>query len=189
VASHQIALNVAAITFMVPLGLALAITIRVGQAMGRGAVSDARLAGWVGIVLAGMFMTCSALVISTFSRGIARIYTPDSAVQQMAVGLLWLAALFQISDGLQVAGAGALRGLKDTRIPMLITVAAYWVIGFPLGYTLGIAQARGPQAIWVGIIAGLTVAAVLLNSRFYLTTQSLLRIPRLEHGVKEGDCP
>ena len=83
------------------------------------------------------------------------------------MSLLSLAAIFQISDGLQVAGAGALRGLKDTRIPMLITVTAYWLIGLPLGYTLGIAQGWGPRAIWFGIIAGLTVAAVLLNSRFY----------------------
>jgi multidrug resistance protein, MATE family len=112
-------------------------------------------------------MALSAAVIATFPSWIAGVYTHDPAVKEMAVSLLSLAAIFQISDGLQVAGAGALRGLKDTRIPMLITVTAYWLIGLPLGYTLGIAQGWGPRAIWFGIIAGLTVAAVLLNSRFY----------------------
>ncbi|MGE3541379.1 MAG: MATE family efflux transporter [Candidatus Tectimicrobiota bacterium] len=173
VAGHQIAINVAAIAFMVPLGLALAITVRVGQAMGRGAPGEARFAGRVGIGLAGLFMALSALLMATCAPAIAGIYSRDPEVSRMAVSLLSLAALFQISDGLQVAGAGALRGLQDTRLPMLITVTAYWVIGLPLGYLLGIVQARGPQAIWVGIIAGLTVAAVLLNSRFYMLTRSL----------------
>ena len=167
VAGHQIAINVAAITFMVPLGLAMAITVRVGQAVGRGTPAAARLAGGVGIALAGVFMALSAAVIATVPSWIAGVYTRDPAVKETAVSLLSLAAIFQISDGLQVAGAGALRGLKDTRIPMLITVTAYWLIGLPLGYTLGIAQGWGPRAIWFGIIAGLTVAAVLLNSRFY----------------------
>lgn len=174
VASHQIAINVAALAFMVPLGLAMAITVRVGQAVGRGALPEARFAGRVGIALAGLFMVASAACISTFAVPIAGIYTHDPEVKHLAVSLLSLAALFQISDGLQVASAGALRGLKDTRMPMLITVTAYWVIGLPLGYTLGIVQGWGPQAIWFGIIAGLTVAAVLLNGRFHMAMRSRL---------------
>jgi multidrug resistance protein, MATE family len=163
VAGHQIALNVAAITFMVPLGLAMAISVRVGQALGRQDMQAARFSGFVGIGLAGAFMTCSALAMFAFPEFIASIYT--------AVTLLFMAAIFQISDGLQVSGAGALRGLKDTKVPMLITSIAYWGIGMPLGYLLGITWGGGPSAIWVGFIFGLAVAAVLLNGRFHWITR------------------
>ncbi len=171
VAGHQIALNVAAITFMVPLGISMAITVRVGQAMGRGDPPAARLAGFAGISLAAAFMAVCALTMLTFPNLIARIYTPDPLVRQMGVTLLHMAAIFQISDGMQVSAAGALRGLKDTKVPMLITLVAYWIIGMPLGYTLGIVLGGGARAMWIGIICGLTVAAALLNTRFYLRTK------------------
>jgi Na+-driven multidrug efflux pump len=86
-------------------------------------------------------------------------------------GGMFMAAIFQISDGLQVSGLGALRGLKDTKVPMYITVIAYWIVGMPLGYTLGITLNGGARAMWVGIICGLTAAAILLNARFYLVTR------------------
>jgi MATE family multidrug resistance protein len=91
----------------------------------------------------------------------------------MAVTLLFMAAIFQIFDGLQVAGAGALRGLKDTRIPMYLTSVAYWGIGMPLGYVMGIRLGGGPAALWIGFICGLGAAALLLNARFYLVTRRL----------------
>ena len=172
VAGHQIALNVASITFMIPLGIGMAITVRVGQAMGRDDMNGARVAGFVGISLAGTFMALAGICILLFPESIAGIYTQDPAVRRMAVALLFMAAIFQVSDGLQVSGLGALRGMKDTKVPMYITVIAYWIVGMPLGYTLGITLNGGARAMWVGIICGLTAAAILLNTRFYLITRT-----------------
>ena len=172
VAAHQIAINVASITFMVPLGLSMAITVRVGQAMGRGAPADARRSGVAGVCLALGFMASSSVVLVTLPGLIVGIYTHDAGVVAIATDLLLMAALFQLSDGAQVAGAGALRGLKDTTVPMLITLVAYWGMGLPLGYVLGVGRAQSPQAMWVGLIVGLTVAALCLNGRFlYITRQ------------------
>jgi MATE family multidrug resistance protein len=193
VAGHQIALNVASVTFMIPLGLAMAITARVGQAMGRGDAASARYTGFVGIILAGMFMALSAVCIFLFPGSIATLYTRDSSVHDMAVQLLFAAAIFQISDGLQVSSSGALRGLKDTKTPMLITVIAYWLIGFPLGYTLAVRLNGGPQAMWIGFIFGLTTAAVLLSSRFHFATrtaiqkQRTVKQPQTENATSGAD--
>ncbi len=166
-AAHQITLNVAAMTFMIPLGLSMATTVRVGHAMGRGDPVAARLSGWTGIGLGGGFMAVMAVLMFSGHQVIARFYTTDAEVVRVASGLLQLAALFQISDGLQVGALGALRGLKDTRIPMLIVVIAYWLVAFPLAWQLGIGRGWGPVGPWIGLIAGLTVAAVLLNVRFW----------------------
>lgn len=166
VAGHQIALNVASVTFMVPLGLSMAITVRVGQALGRGDPQGARRSGLVGAALAVAFMSLTALTMATCPHLIAAIYTSDETVHSMAARLLVMAAIFQIFDGLQVAGAGALRGLKDTAVPMVITFVAYWGLGLPLGIALGLFRDGGPQALWIGLIAGLAVAAVLLITRF-----------------------
>ena len=174
VAGHQVALNVASVTFMVPLGISIAITVRVGQALGAGRSQDARRSGFVGAGLAVGFMAATAVTMASFPQLIAAGYTSDPRVQEVAAGLLVMAAIFQVFDGLQVAGAGALRGLKDTAIPMFITLAAYWGLGLPLGVYLGIMQARGPQALWIGLIAGLVAAALLLNVRFYLRTSRLM---------------
>jgi MATE family multidrug resistance protein len=116
-------------------------------------------------------MSLMALVMALFPTQIAEIYTEDSQVRNIAVSLLYMAAIFQISDGLQVSGAGALRGLKDTKVPMFITLLAYWGIGLPLGYGLGIRQGLGPQAMWVGLIVGLSAAGVMLNARFRWLTR------------------
>jgi multidrug resistance protein, MATE family len=171
IAGHQIALNVASLTATIPTGLALAITVRVGRAAGRGDIDSARLAGFTGILLAGAVMVVSALCIFAFPNAIAGIYTSDPAARKMGVTLLLLAAVFQIPDGLQISAAGALRGLKDTRSPMIITFFAYWVIALPLGYVLGIVHGGGGTAIWLAIIAGITIAAILLNARFYLAVK------------------
>ncbi len=175
VAGHQIALNVASVTFMVPLGLSIAITVRVGQALGRGAILDARRSGVAGAGLAVGFMSLTALVMATCPGLIAAVYTRDSAVHATAVRLLLMAAIFQVFDGLQVASAGALRGLKDTAVPMVITFVAYWGLGLPLGIALGLYHDGGPQALWIGLIAGLAVAAVLLMTRFVFVISSRLR--------------
>lgn len=175
VAGHQIALNVASITFMIPLGISMATSIRVGQAIGRKDIAGARFAGFSGVAMGGTFMACAGLVIFAFPGLIARIYTQDADVQAMAVSLLAMAAIFQVFDGLQVSGAGALRGLKDTKVPMLLTIVAYWLVGLPLGYVLGISLGGGPKSMWIGFICALVVAAFLLNLRFHLVTRRMLR--------------
>ncbi len=172
VAGHQVAINFAAMTFMVPFGLATAITARVGNAVGKGSIPEARRRGFIGIALATIFMCFTAVIMFTIPDLITGIYTQDNAVQEVAIGLLYMAAIFQISDGLQVSSYGALRGLKDTKKPMYVNFVAYWIVGLPLGYYLGITQEIGPQGLWMGLIAGLTVAAILHNARFYKLTRS-----------------
>ena len=176
VAAHQIAVNIASVTFMIPLGLSMAITVRVGQAMGRRDPAAASRSGFVGVGMAVLFMGVAAILLVSFPDFIVGIYTDDEAVRIVAIELLLMAAVFQLSDGAQVAGSGALRGLKDTAVPMLITLVAYWAVGIPIGYTLGIAWSMGPKAMWVGLIAGLSVAALCLNSRFYFVIRRHKRL-------------
>jgi MATE family multidrug resistance protein len=161
-------------TFMIPLGLAMAVTVRVGHAIGRGDPESARFSGFVGVILAAVFMTCTAITLFTIPNVIAGIYTDDPDVKKMAAMLLTMAGIFQIFDGLQVSGSGALRGLKDTRIPMVITTFAYWGLGMPLAYILGITRGGGPRGLWIGFICGLATAAVLLNRRFHRVTRQLI---------------
>jgi MATE family multidrug resistance protein len=166
VAGHQIAINVASVTFMVPLGLAMATTVRVGRAAGRGDPDGARWAGFVGIgaSLASQLVSCALMAL--FPHAIAALYTDDAAVVAIAAQLLLFAAAFQFSDGIQVTANGALRGLKDTTGPMAITTLAYWGIGMPAGYLLCFHFGHGAPGMWTGLIAGLSVAAVLLFVRF-----------------------
>jgi MATE family multidrug resistance protein len=171
VAGHQVAINFSAMTFMVPFGLSTAITTRVGNAIGKKKMHEARRRGYVGIALATGFMSLTAIIMYLFPDLITSMYTQDAQVQNVAISLLYMAAIFQISDGLQVSGYGALRGLKDTTIPMIVNFIAYWIVGLPLGYYLGIVQQIGPQGLWMGLIAGLTIAAILHNIRFYLLTK------------------
>ena len=111
-------------------------------------------------------MLISATFIAFLNTDIAAMYTNDIEVRNLAANLLLLACIFQLSDGLQVGAAGALRGFKDTAVPMAITLFAYWCIGFPIAYVFGVQQQRGPVYVWIGLIAGLTVAALLLNLRY-----------------------
>ena len=167
VASHQVALNVASVSFMVPLGLAMATTVRVGHAVGRGDGPGVRDAGRIGIGLTLLAQTLSAGSMLLLPRHIASLYTNDALVIGLAAQLLVLAGLFQFSDGIQVAANGALRGLKDTRIPMLITTFAYWGVGMPVGWWLAFPLGFGARGMWMGLIAGLSMAAVLLSWRFW----------------------
>ena len=174
VAAHQIALNYASFVFMVPMSIALAIAVRVGHALGAGDRAGARLAGLTGIGLCLCFEVLSALSMLLFPGLIVSVYTRDPAVTAIAVSLLYMGAVMQLSDGVQVSAMGALRGYKDTRVPMLITVLAYWGVGFPLAWYFGIVLHLSPAMIWAGFLAGLTVAAVLLGYRFL----KLSRVPR-----------
>lgn len=166
VASHQIALNVATVTFMVPLGIAMATTVRIGHAAGRGDAAGVRMAGHASFVLVLGTQFVSAALMLALPHAIAALYTGDARVVDLAAQLLVLAGLFQFSDGLQVVANGALRGLKDTRVPMVATLVAYWLVGMPVGLWLAFPQGDGARGMWIGLIAGLTVAAVLLLWRF-----------------------
>jgi len=171
-AAHQIAINIAAMTFMVPLGISVAITSRIGHAVGAGEYALARYLGFSGIALCGLVMLVPAAVYLLLPEWIVMIYTSDPEVHEVAVVLLFMAAIFQLSDGLQVGALGALRGLKDTRIPLLTNIFSYLMIGLPGAYILGIYFDIGPEGLWTGIIVGLSIAALLHNLRFHLLTKN-----------------
>lgn len=165
-AAHQIAISFSATTFMIPLALSAATTIQVGQLLGAGSVRDARLAGATGIFLCAAFMTFSAAFLLIFRDAVVGMYTSDTAVTGIAVSLLLMAAVFQIADGVQIGAAGALRGYKDTSVPMAINIFAFWVLAFPLAYLAAITYVAPPNYVWGGFIVGLGVAATLLTWRF-----------------------
>jgi MATE family multidrug resistance protein len=172
VAAHQIALSWASFMFMAPVSIHSATTIHVGHALGRGDRPAARLAGFTGIGLCALLMVVSALVLTIASDGIAALYTADPAIRSFAAQLLLLAGVFQVSDGLQVGAMGALRGFKDARVPLAITIGSYWAVGFPLALYGGIVRGGGPAGVWWGLIAGLSVSAAFLNLRFARMSRS-----------------
>jgi MATE family multidrug resistance protein len=182
VAAHQIAINVAALCFMVPMGLAEATTVRVGHALGRGNLAGVRRAALAGYALALVTQSLSALLLLTGHDAVVALYTRDAAVATLAASLLLYAAAFQFPDGIQVLSAGALRGLKDTRVPMFLAALAYWGVGMPLGAGLGLWLGWGPRGMWIGLIAGLSVAAFLLCRRF-LRTSARLRDAAVTSGA------
>ena len=165
-AAHQIAINFSATMFMVPLALSSAITVHVGQLLGAGRAVDARAAGATGIVMCAIFMSISAVALLTFRDAVVSLYTSDPVVRGIAISLLLMSAIFQVADGVQIGAAGALRGFKDTRIPMVINAFAYWVLAFPLAFLAAITFRAPPNYIWAGFVVGLGVAAVLLSWRF-----------------------
>lgn len=175
VAAHQVAINVASLAFMIPLGISAATTVRVGHAVGEGRAWLVRFRGLTGIGLAAGCMLFTASVLFLFPRSIVAIYTGDAQVQALAVKLLFMAALFQLSDGIQISANGALRGIKDTFLPMLMTLAIYWGFGLPLSWYLGFEAAIGPEGLWFGLVASLTLAALLLVWRFLLLSSAAVR--------------
>jgi MATE family multidrug resistance protein len=173
-AAHLIAINFAALVFMIPVGLSSAISIRVGNAVGRGDPAGARYAGLIGILIILGIQTVGAACMLLFPGAIVRLYTNDAVIAPLAVSLLFYAAVFQYPDGLQMVASGALRGFKDTRMPVVYMVISFWIVGLTLGYHLTFARQMGPAGMWVGMIAGLSVAAVLLLRRFNHTSQRFL---------------
>lgn len=152
---HEIALNCAALTFMVPLGISSAAAVRVGQQLGRRDAAGAKRAGWSAIMLGATFMTCSGLVFLSIPTLIARLFSPDPMVIRTGAKLLLVAAAFQLFDGLQTVATGALRGAGDTKTPMLANFIAYWLIGIPAGYVLCFKLGWGALGIWCGLCGGL----------------------------------
>jgi len=171
IAAHQISLNVASVLFMVPLGMSMAITIRVGNAVGRKSKMDTRRAGMVGIALIFVVQIFLASFMLLFPEMVIKLYTQDPKVQEIALVLILFAALFQLSDGIQVAAAGALRGLKDTQFLMYGTLIAFWFFGFLASWWFCFEKGMGASGLWVGLIMGLSVAAVLNFLRFHYKTR------------------
>jgi len=171
VAAHQVALNFSSLLFMVPLGLSMGITIRVGNAVGRSNPTDIKNAGFYGIGMVLFTQVFAAAVTILFAPQIVALYTNDTAVASIAVSLLFYAAVFQLSDGLQVSAAGALRGIKDMNFIMLSSIFSFWLLGFMVSWYLCFELGYGAEGLWVGIIVGLTSAAVLNIWRFKYKTQ------------------
>ncbi|MDH4449450.1 MAG: MATE family efflux transporter [Rhodoferax sp.] len=184
VAAHQIALNFTSLVFMVPLSLGIALLTRVGQSLGAGDPVAAKFRAWVGVKAGLAFGLLSAIGIAAGAHQIAWAYTNDAHVAALAATLLWLAAVFQMSDSAQVVISSAIRGYKVTRSPMVIHLAAFWGLSLPLGCVLGLApqwlplrpvQAMGAQGFWIALVVGLTVAAVGLLLLLHRVTQAHVR--------------
>ncbi|MCA1559739.1 MAG: MATE family efflux transporter [Acidobacteria bacterium] len=161
-AAHQIAINMAALTFMVPLGVASAGAVRVGHAVGRGDPGGAARAGWTALLFGTAFMACAAAAFLLMPRMLIGAFTTDPGVLATGVALLFVAAVFQLFDGLQGVATGVLRGLGDTRTPMLWNLAGHWAIGLPLGYALCFAFGLGVLGLWWGLSTGLIICGIAL---------------------------
>lgn len=169
VAAHQITLSVSGMTFMIPLSIAMAITIRVGQLLGADKRQQARHSAFCGIAITLAFAVSSASLMFLLPEFIASWYTDNTTLIALAASLITIAALFQVTDSIQVTCAGALRGYKDTSVPLAMVFVAYWVIGLPTGYSLAltdwITTPMGPVGFWIGLVTGLSLGAILLLSR------------------------
>jgi len=170
VAGHQITLNFSGLAFMVPYSLGVAITVRVGHALGRGAPNDAKFAAQLGIITALVYAFFSFSLMFFGRYQIAAFYSQDVMVINIAASLFIYAALYQFSDCLQVCLASALRGYQDTKVAMIIILVTYWLVALPLGYILGLTDfltlKQGPAGLWQGLLIGLTLTAILLLVRF-----------------------
>lgn len=166
-AAHQIAINVAATTYMMAAGLGVAGGIRVGEGRGLKSTHKIRISANVAFLLVIAFMTAMMLIIFILNRFIVELYISDVEVIKIAVKLMLIAAVFQLSDGIQVVSLGVLRGISDINIPTWITMFAYWGVALPLGYFLGFTLKLDAIGIWIGLLAGLTISAILLTFRFY----------------------
>jgi MATE family multidrug resistance protein len=183
VAAHAVALQIAAITFMVPLGLGQAATVRVGLALGRGDHAGVTRAGWTSWVIGVGFMGAMALLIWAFPRQLVTLFLTDEPANALVIGLavsfLRVAAAFQLVDGAQVIGAGMLRGLHDTRWPLLFALVGYWLVGLGIGVWLAFGRDWQGVGIWVGLASGLAAVAVLMLARWVMRDR--LGLARLAH--------
>jgi MATE family multidrug resistance protein len=165
-ATHQIALNYAALTYMVPLGVSAAAAVSVGHAVGAGDPARARRAGWLALALGTGFMLLAAVVFLVAPKPLIALYTTDAQVMAVGPGLLGLAAAFQIFDGIQIVSTGALRGLGETRAPMVANLVGYWTLGLPLGFVLCFQLKWGIYGLWIGLTLALMVIASTLLLRW-----------------------
>ncbi|MCP4672843.1 MAG: MATE family efflux transporter [Desulfobacula sp.] len=172
-AAHQIALNLASISFMVAMGISSAGTIMVSNAVGRKDVAGTRVAGFCATFLCIVFMASAGLIFILFRFFLPSLYISDSAIIEISANLLIIVAFFQISDGTQAVGLGILRGITDMKIPTLITFAAYWLMGLPCGYLLAFKFNMGIYGIWYGLLISLTASASLMMIRFNAKSKNM----------------
>ena len=175
VAAHQVALNLASFTFMVPLGVAGAASVLVGNAVGRGDPAAARRASIAALAAGVGFMGLTSAAFVLASGPLAALYTPDPGVRRLAATLIPIAGVFQVFDGTQVVSIGALRGLGDTRAPVWINVLGFWLLGFPVSLTFGFALDLGPRGLWWGLVVGLVAVALLLLARLRQRLRGAIR--------------
>jgi len=187
-AGHQIALNVASITYMVPLGISTAAAVRVGHAFGARDLHAASRAGWTALCLGAAFMSCTAIVLFSVPRLIARVYSPQPEVIRTGATLLMVAAVFQLFDGLQVVATGALRGAGNTHTPMLANLFGYWLIGIPLGSFLAFKFHWGPVGFWSGLCVALIIIGSLLVAVWSRLMHRLLHAPEELVRTPAGSC-
>ena len=173
-AAHQIALNMASTTYMMATGISSAAAIRVGASVGRGSLEGVRRAGVAAFILSAIFMGCCALLFLTANEWLVSLYIRNNpAVSTMAASLLIMAGFFQLSDGIQVVGIGTLRGLADVNVPTWITLFAYWVIALPMSYVFAFTLNLDVTGVWIGLLVGLSLAAILLTTRFFQLSRRL----------------
>jgi multidrug resistance protein, MATE family len=165
-ASHQIAISIASATYMLASGIASATTVRVGNQLGSQNYGELRKAGFSGFVLSLIFMAVAALAFILLNPFLPPLFNQNPDVVSLASSLIIIAAFFQLSDGVQVVGLGALRGMSDVKVPTVITVISYWGIALPVAYVLGFVFNLGARGVWLGLLIGLTLAAIMLFSRF-----------------------
>ena len=170
-AAHQVAINIASTFYMMASGIGFAGGIRVGDGRGQGRPSQIRRSGNVAVGLVIAFMSTTMLAMIFLDEWFVSLYLNEPTVRAIAIRLIFIAAIFQLSDGLQVVALGTLRGLSDVTLPTIITFVAYWVIALPLGYVLAFYTDLAERGVWYGLLAGLTASAVLLLFRFYHLTQ------------------
>jgi len=175
-AAHQIALNCASISYMVPLGIASASAVSVGQAIGQQDAALARSNGYIGMGIACAFMTCSAIAFLLIPRQILSVYSTDAFVISLGVKLLAIAALFQLFDGIQTVATGALRGLGDTNLPMVVNFVGYWLLGLPVGYILCFRMGFGVAGLWWGLTFALVGISIVLLMAWQKKTASAAHI-------------
>jgi MATE family multidrug resistance protein len=174
-AAHHVVLDLSSVTFMVPLGLSSAAAVRVGQALGRGEPQAAGVAGWTAMGLGAVFMMVAGFIFALVPMTLVSIFTRDAAVIKMAISLMFIAAAFQIFDGLQGVSAGALRGAGDTRTPMVCHLIAHWLVGLPVGYVLAFSLGFGVVGMWIGLAFGLGLAGMFLLISWWRRARVLAR--------------
>ena len=186
-AGHMAAINLASMTYVVTLGLSVATSVRVGHGVGRGDLSGARWSAVMGLGVAAVIMVGFAVVFIVAPEPLAALFSEDSDVgaREVALTLLPIAAVFQVMDGVQVVALGALRGIADTRAPMLINLLGFWGLGVPCGYYFAFGLDGGPEGLWWGLTVGLTAVAVFLTARVWVK----LRQDLVRTVIDDGDAP
>jgi MATE family multidrug resistance protein len=188
-AAHQIALNVASVTFMVPLGISSAGAVRVGHAVGRRDIHGAITAGWTALLLGASFMAMAGVALYLFPEAVLQLFTTDRSVFALGTQLLFLAAVFQLFDGIQVTAGGVLRGVGDTRTPMFGNLAGHWLLGLPTGYVLCFVFGLQATGIWTGLSLGLVFVALILLTAWKRTTRKMDAVVRTVARSLSTDTP